>query len=125
MDTSYVLPHYGREVCGVCHVRVVQYVGRVGVHQIHPVTLFSQRFTGLGPGVVKFASLANDNGAGSNNQNTFDVGTFWHGFLTCAKSVDMGSQCSAGATHRFAFSINSIKWSNSPAASWGPGLTSG
>jgi hypothetical protein len=31
--------------------------------------------------VVKFTGLPDDDGASANDENAFDVGTFWHGGL--------------------------------------------
>ena len=43
--------------------------GRIGVHQNDPVTFLAQRLAGLGAGIVKFAGLADDNGAGADDQD--------------------------------------------------------
>ena len=53
--------------------------GGVGVAQHHLVALFFQGKTGLRPGVVKLSSLTDDDGAGANDENFLDVGSFCHG----------------------------------------------
>ena len=52
--------------------------GGVGVAQNYLVALFLQCQTGLGAGVVKFGSLADDDGAGANDQNFLDVRSLCH-----------------------------------------------
>ena len=52
--------------------------GGVGVAQHNLIALFFQCQTGLGAGVVKFRSLADDDGAGANNQNFLDVRSLCH-----------------------------------------------
>src|SRR5690606_34723887 len=37
-----------------------------------------QRLAGLGAGIVELASLADNNRAGTDDQDGFDVGSFWH-----------------------------------------------
>ena len=72
------LPGDRLDVGGIGHGRVGHDGGRVGVHQDHPVALFAQRLTGLGSGVVEFARLPDHDGAGAQDQDAFNVGTFWH-----------------------------------------------
>src|SRR5207253_744032 len=61
------------------HVRIGHDGGRVGVHQNDAVTLFAQGFTRLGAGVVELAGLADHDRASTENQDAFNVCTFWHG----------------------------------------------
>ena len=58
------------DIGGVGHGRVGHDRRRVGVHQDHPVALFPQGLAGLGAGVIEFAGLADDDGAGAENQDT-------------------------------------------------------
>ena len=46
---------------------------RVAVHQHHFVALLAERFARLGAGVVKLARLADDDRAGTNDQNSMNV----------------------------------------------------
>ncbi len=73
--------HFRRDrldIGGVGKLRVGHDGGRVGVHQNDSVALFSQRFDGLGAGIVELAGLADDDGAGPDDQDRLDVGAFWH-----------------------------------------------
>ena len=69
------------DVGGVGHRRVGHDGGRVGVHQNDAKTFFLQRLARLCAGVVELTGLADDDGAGTEDQDAFDVCTFWH-FLT-------------------------------------------
>src|SRR5690606_4538867 len=55
--------------------------GRVGVHQDDAETFLAQGLAGLGAGIVELTRLADHDGAGAEDQNAFDVCTFWHGSL--------------------------------------------
>ncbi len=66
-------------VGGVRGVRVGHDRGRIGIHQNDAVPLFAQRLAGLSAGVVKFAGLADNDRAGAENHDGFDVCTFGHG----------------------------------------------
>ena len=81
-DLGNGLPLDRLDVGGVGHGRVGHDGGRVGVHQDDAVTLFAQGFAGLGAGVVEFAGLADHDRASAENQDAFNVCTFWHGFVT-------------------------------------------
>ena len=72
------LPGDRLDVSGIGHDRVGHDGGRVGVHQDDPVALFAQCLTGLGSGVIKLARLPDHDGAGAQDQDALDVGTFWH-----------------------------------------------
>ncbi|MNJ50922.1 hypothetical protein D3C77_462120 [compost metagenome] len=78
-DLGHCLPFDRLDVGGVGHGRVGHDGGRVGVHQDDAIALFAQGFTGLGAGVVEFASLADHDRASAENQDAFNVCTFWHG----------------------------------------------
>ncbi len=53
--------------------------GRVGVDQNHAVTLFLQGLASLGAGVIELASLADNDGAGANDEDGLEIGAFGHG----------------------------------------------
>ncbi len=61
------LPGNRLDVGRIRHVRIGHDGGRIRVHQNDAVTLFAQRLAGLRTGVVKLASLSNDNGAGADD----------------------------------------------------------
>ena len=69
------------DVGGIGHFRVGHDGSRVRVHQNDAVTLFAQRFTRLGAGVVKLTRLTDNNRARAQNQDAFYICTFWHGSL--------------------------------------------
>ncbi len=77
-DLLHRLPGDRLDIGGVGHHRVGHDGGRVGVDQDDAVALFAQRLTGLGPGVVEFARLPDDDGAGADDQNAVEIRTFWH-----------------------------------------------
>ena len=52
--------------------------GGIRVHQHHFVSFGTQRFASLGARIVEFAGLADDDGAGADNQDFFEVRAFWH-----------------------------------------------
>ncbi len=66
------------DVGAVGKIRVGHDGGRVAVQQHHLVALFLQRLAGLGAGIVEFAGLADDDRAGADDEDLFDVGSFWH-----------------------------------------------
>jgi hypothetical protein len=74
----------GLHVGCVGQIRVGHDRRRIRVHQNDPVALFLQRLTGLGAGIVELASLPDDDGARADDQDRFDVGTFWHSGLALA-----------------------------------------
>jgi len=78
-DLGHRLPLDRLDVGGVGHGRVGHDGGRVGVHQDDAETFLAQGFTGLGAGIVEFAGLADHDRASAENQDAFDVCTFWHG----------------------------------------------
>ena len=62
------------DVGGVGEVGVGHDGGRVGVGQDDPVALLAQHPAGLGARVVELAGLADDDGAGPDQQDRLDVG---------------------------------------------------
>jgi hypothetical protein len=55
---------------------------RVGIDQDDAVALLAQRLAGLRAGVIELAGLADDDRAGADDQDAFDVGSFGHFYLT-------------------------------------------
>ncbi len=77
-----LLDHLGGErfdVGGVGKLRVRHDRRRIRVDQDDPVALSSQDSAGLGSRIVEFASLADDDGTGAENEDRMDVGTARHG----------------------------------------------
>ena len=66
------------DVGGIGHLRVGHDGGRIGVHQNDPVALLAQRLAGLCAGIVELAGLTDDDRAGADDQDAFDVSTLWH-----------------------------------------------
>src|ERR1700722_15326410 len=52
--------------------------GRIRIDQDHFIALRAQSFASLCTGIIKFAGLADDDGAGADDQNFLDVCTLWH-----------------------------------------------
>jgi hypothetical protein len=48
------------------------------LHQNDAVTFLAQRLAGLGAGIVELAGLADDDGAGADDQDGLQVGAFGH-----------------------------------------------
>ncbi|MCY1399195.1 hypothetical protein D9M71_142460 [compost metagenome] len=80
-DLGDGLPLDRLDVGGVGHGRVGHDGGRVGVHQDDAEAFFLQGLAGLCAGVVELASLADDDGAGTEDQDALDVCTLGHGTL--------------------------------------------
>ena len=57
----------GFDVGAVGELRVGHDGGRVGVDEDDAVAFFAEGFAGLGAGVVEFARLADDDGAGADD----------------------------------------------------------
>ena len=53
----------------------------IRVHQDDAVAFFLECFTGLGARIIKFTGLTDHNWTGTDDQDTFDVCSFWHGEL--------------------------------------------
>ena len=70
----------GLDVGPLRELRVGHDGGRVGIDQNDLVSFFSEGLAGLGAGVVEFASLSDDNGACSDDENFFDAGILGHVF---------------------------------------------
>ena len=66
------------DVGAVGELRVGHDRGRIGVHQDDAITLFPERFAGLGAGIIEFARLADDDRAGADDEDGMNVGALWH-----------------------------------------------
>ena len=66
------------DIGGVGEIRIGHDRRRIGVDQHDPVALVLQRLAGLRAGIVEFAGLADDDRAGADDQDRFDVGSFGH-----------------------------------------------
>ena len=80
-DLGDCLPFDRFDIGGVGHGRVGHDGRRVGIDQDDAEAFFLQRLAGLGSGIVKFAGLADHDRTGAEDQNAFDVCTFWHSRL--------------------------------------------
>ena len=60
------------------HARIGHDGGRIGIDQNDLITQLSQGLAGLGAGIVEFAGLADDDGAGADDHDFLDVVAFWH-----------------------------------------------
>ena len=69
------------DIGGVGQFRIGHDRRRIGIHQDDPVSFGTQRLAGLGAGIVEFASLTDNDRAGSDDQDGVDVGAFGHQFL--------------------------------------------
>ena len=58
--------------------------GGIGVHQDDAIALGLQRLAGLRAGIVELAGLADDDGAGADDQDGGDVSAFGHGSTATA-----------------------------------------
>src|SRR6218665_126405 len=72
------LPGDGLDIGHIGRGRVGHDRGRVAVDQDDPVALFAQGLAGLYAGVVEFAGLADDDRAGANDEDRFEVGALGH-----------------------------------------------
>ena len=68
----------GLDVGAVGELRVGHDGGRVGVDEDDAVALLAQGFAGLDAGIVEFAGLADDDRAGADEEDGFEVGAFGH-----------------------------------------------
>ena len=70
----------GLDVGPLRELRVGHDGSRVGIDQDNLVSFFAEGLAGLGTGIVKFASLSDDNRACSDDENFFDAGILGHVF---------------------------------------------
>ena len=66
------------DVGGVGEVRIGHDRRRIGIDQDDPVAFLLERLAGLRAGIVEFAGLADDDRAGADDHDRFDVGAFGH-----------------------------------------------
>ena len=78
-DAFQGLPADRLDVGRIGHLRVGHDRRRIGGDQDDPVALLAQRLAGLGARIVEFAGLADDDGAGADDEDTVDVGALRHG----------------------------------------------
>ncbi len=74
-------PFHRLDVSGISHGGIRHDRRRIRVDEDDAVALFAQRFAGLCAGVIKLASLTDDDGTRAQNQDGLDVGTLRHFFL--------------------------------------------
>ena len=71
----------GLDVGGIGHPGIGHDGGRVAVDQHDAIAEAAQGLAGLGAGVVEFAGLADDDGAGADDEDGMDGGVLGHGIL--------------------------------------------
>ena len=96
------LPAHRLDIGGVRHVRVGHNGCRVGIHQDHPVALLAQGLARLGAGIIELAGLADDDGAGADDQYAFYVGSFGHILKTESRQVGIAFSRHAVNTSMYA-----------------------
>src|SRR4029434_62619 len=92
------------DVGDVRHFRIRHDRCWVAVHQDHAKAFLAQRLAGLRSGIGELARLTDDDRAGGDDEDAFDVAAFWHCYF---------------------FSISFAKRSKRYEISCGPGLASG
>ena len=71
----------GFDISAMGRFRVGHNGGGIAVNEHNLKPLLHEGLTGLGAGVVEFAGLADNDGAGADEENLFDVGSFGHSFI--------------------------------------------
>ena len=66
------------DVSPVSELRIGHDGGRIGVDEHHLIAFFTQSLTGLNAGVVELTTLADDDGAGADDEDAMDGGVFRH-----------------------------------------------
>jgi hypothetical protein len=77
-DPRQRAPVDGLDVDGVRHLRVRHDRRGIRIHENDAVALLLECLAGLRSRVIEFARLADDDRAGANDQDAFDVCAFWH-----------------------------------------------
>ncbi len=77
-DLGHGLPLDRLDIGGVGHGRVGHDGRRVGVDQNDAEAFLFQRLARLSAGIVELAGLADDDGASTEDEDAFDICTFWH-----------------------------------------------
>ncbi len=68
----------GFYVGSVSEFRIRHDGGGIRIHQHHFIALFLQSFDRLSARIIKLAGLSDDNGAATDDENFFNVRSFWH-----------------------------------------------
>src|SRR6266566_2829161 len=89
-DLRHRLPGDRLYIGSVGHLRIGHDGRRIRIHQNHAIAFLAQRLTRLRAGVIELARLADDDRAGADDENTLDVGSFWHYgiYVGCALRTD-------------------------------------
>ncbi|EKD36979.1 MAG: hypothetical protein ACD_75C01303G0001 [uncultured bacterium] len=66
------------DIGGVGQLRIGHDGGRIGIDQDYFIAFLFQGLHRLGAGIVEFAGLADDDGAGADDEDFFDVCSFRH-----------------------------------------------
>ncbi len=77
----------GFDVGAVGNLRVGHDGGRVGVDEDDLIAFGFEGFAGLGAGVIELGGLADDDGAGADDEDLCDVVSTWHYFLNSSIMV--------------------------------------
>ncbi len=111
-DPGHHLPGDGFDVGSIGHLGVGHDGGRIGIDQDDPVALLLQRLAGLGAGIVELTGLADDDGAGADDEDALNVGTFGHGFSSCRSGISppscIDSVPVAGRRANPAYGVNNL-----------------
>ncbi len=73
------------DVSGIGEIGIGHDRRRIGIDENDPVALVLERLAGLRAGIVELAGLADDDRAGADDQDRFDVGSFRHSVLRHTK----------------------------------------
>jgi hypothetical protein len=92
-DARHHLPRDRLDVGDVRHLGVRHDRGGVGVHQHDAVTLASQRLARLRAGVIELARLADDDRAGADDEDRFEVGSLGHPVASALKLSTRSTRC--------------------------------
>ena len=91
-DLLHHLGGDGLHVGGIGELGVRHDGGRVGVHQDDAQAFLLEDAQGLGAGVVELGGLADDDGAGTDDQDALEISTLGHYFLSSVlESVDVAA----------------------------------
>ena len=96
-DARQRAPVDGLDVDRVGHLRVRHDGRRIGIHQDDAIALFPERLAGLRAGIVELAGLADDDRAGADDQDAFDVCAFWHESRAALRRPCPATVCAAHA----------------------------
>ena len=114
-DLFHDLPVDRLDVGGIGHGGIGHDGGGIGVYQDNPEPLLLEGLTGLRARIIKLAGLPDDDWAGTDDQDSLYVSSFWHYVFVAPSSICCHCRCD----------MRSINRSNRGATSCGPGLASG